>query len=203
MATCIYCDACGAKLPADARFCDGCGRALQAAPEAVPGRPALAAASAPISRSAARSASRAWLVMFGAVLLLLAGVTLLYQQRVDSSDPSPIAPEVALPTTALPAPPPALTRIEIEGLKAAVTAANRAHVDAIFASADSVDAAQIALNTAIGELAQGLYRFHVEAGNGSLEQARAEMRAFLTSLDDRGLGLSEPIIDQGVADVRP
>jgi len=96
-----------------------------------------------------------------------------------------------------------VTRLTIEALKSAVQAAHRAEVASILAGGESSLEQRSAFNDALAELGQGLYRHHVEDGNGDLQTAQSEMRDFLESLDDSGLGLSEPVIDLGVASVAP
>ena len=82
-------------------------------------------------------------------------------------------------------------------------AAHGAEVDSILSGGESSLQQRTAFNDALGVLGQGLYRHHVEDGNGNLEAAQMEMREFLENLDQSGLGLSEPVIDLGVASVAP
>lgn len=232
MATPRFCDACGAALVAGARFCEACGAAVppdavpaQAAqPErapaaaAPPRRPAspssdpLPERAGPASNSfpaaPARRVASGVLMVLG--LLVLAGAVGVWYAVQPAQTPPPRAPPQSTPDerrAPSPAerPParPAVTRSDIDSLKSAVEAANRAHVEAIFASTDPPPELRIRLNQAIGVLGQALYRHHVEDGNGDLGAARTEMRSFLEGLDHDGLGLSEPVIDEGVASVAP
>jgi hypothetical protein len=96
-----------------------------------------------------------------------------------------------------------VTRQDIEALKSALRAAHAVEVASILSSGESSLQQRVAFNDALGLLGQGLYRHHVEDGNSDLETAQAEMREILENLDQSGLGLSEPVIDLGVASVAP
>jgi hypothetical protein len=232
MATPRFCDACGAALLAGARFCEACGAAVapdaapaQAAPPerapaaaGPPRRPASPAsdhlperagpASDPFPAQPTRRVASGVLLALG--LLVLAGAVGVWYALQPAQTPPPSAPPQTTPGARRAPPPaerpparPAVTRSDIDALKSAVAAANRAHVAAIFASKDPPPDLRIRLNQAIGALGQALYRHHVEDGNGDLAAARTEMRSFLEGLDHDGLGLSAPVIDEGVASVAP
>jgi hypothetical protein len=231
MAAPRYCDSCGAELLAGARFCEACGAAVPhdaparaavpaATPSLVPAprqpaqsdvvEPPTRPGNAPLPRMpqpTRRSGTRLLLALAALVLAGAVGVWYLVQPLRPTS---PSAPPVATQGEQ-PAPPPAerpparapVTRADIESLKAAVEAANRAHVQAIFAGGDPPPELRVRQNQAVGALGQALYRHHVEDGKGDLAAARAEMRSFLEGLNADGLGLSEPVIDAGVASVAP
>lgn len=232
MATPRFCDACGAALVAGARFCEACGAAVPpdavpaqaaqperapaaAAPPRRPASPAsdglperAGAASNPFPAVPARRLAGGVLLALG--LLVVAGAVGVWYAMQPAQTPPPSAPPQSTPDerrAPSPAerPParPAVTRSDIDSFKSAVEAANRAHVEAIFASTDPPPELRIRLNQAIGVLGQALYRHHVEDGNGDLAAARTEMRSFLEGLDHDGLGLSAPVIDEGVASVAP
>ncbi len=232
MATPRFCDACGAALPAGARFCEACGAAVAPdaaparaapperapAPAAPPRRPASPASESlperagpapnPFAAAPARRIASGVLLALG--LLVLAGAIGVWYAVQPAHPPPDSAPPQSTPAQRR-APPlaerpparPAITRSDIDALKSAVEAANRAHVEAIFASTDPPPELRIRLNQAIGVLGQALYRHHVEDRHGDLDTARREMRSFLEGLDHDGLGLSEPAIDEGVASVAP
>jgi|CXWL01.1.fsa_nt_gi hypothetical protein len=222
-----YCESCGIELLADARFCEACGAAVPH--DAPPTRAAVPVVPSPVRKPlesagvdgssvrmppSTRRSGVGWLLALAA--LVLAGAVAVWFVVPRSDPPQGNAPPVAtrdvairdIPPTALPAERPPLrapiTRADIERLRDAVDAANRAHVAAIFASREPPPPElQAQLDQAMGALGQALYRYHVEDGQGDLEAARAEMRAFLEGLDGGGLGLSAPAIDAGVADVAP
>lgn len=232
MATPRFCDACGAALLPGARFCEACGAAVAldatpahaaqperaSAPAAPAGRPAspasaplperAGAASNPFAKAPARRIASGVLLALG--LLVLAGAVGVWYAMQPVQTPPQSAPAQTTPD-ARQAPPPAerpparplVTRSDIDTLKSAVEAANRAHVEAIFASRDPPPELRIRLNQAIGALGQALYRHHVEDRRGDIDTARQEMRGFLEGLDQDGLGLSAPVIDEGVASVAP
>lgn len=228
MAAPRFCESCGTELPAGARFCEACGAAVpQDAPPArtsSPAAPASAAhkppaavvadlpahenASVPMPPPTRRASTG---LLLAAAALVLAGAVAFWFATRPADPPQVHSAPIstgdvqtgAAPPERLPARAP-VTRTDIELLKAAVDAANRAHVAAILASRDSPPPElRVQVNQAIGALGQALYRHHVEDGHGDLAAARAEMRAFLEGLDRDGLGFSEPAIDAGVADVAP
>ncbi|MBL8245519.1 MAG: zinc ribbon domain-containing protein [Rhodanobacteraceae bacterium] len=223
-----FCEACGAAVPQDA---PARSAPPAAAPTAMPPHRPVSPASdempaqpapAPGRPPAKRTAMGLLLVLAALVLAGAVGVWFALrpaQAPQRSAPPTPVqaerrpappaerAPAERVPTAQAPAerPParPAVARSDIEAFKSAVLAANRAHVEAIFASADPPPELRIRLNQAIVALGQALYRHHVEGGHGDLDSARQEMRSFLEGLDQDGLGLSEPVIDEGVASVAP
>ncbi len=232
MATPRFCDACGAALVAGARFCEACGapvppdaaraRAAQserapapAAPSTRPAPPASdrlpeRAGPAPNAVPAVPARRVATGVLLALGLLVLGGaVGVWYVVRPAQTPPHSAPPRStaderrAPPPAERPPARPAVARSDIDALKSAVEAANHAHVAAIFASKDPPPELRIRLNQAIGALGQGLYRRHVEDRHGDLDSARREMRSFLEGLDHDGLGLSAPVIDEGVASVAP
>lgn len=95
--------------------------------------------------------------------------------------------------------------VDLDGLRAAVTAANVRDIDALYAASPDPRSPETrdALDVAIRALAKGLYRHHVVDGHGDLDSARAELRAFLSGQQHKGLGLSEDAIEAGVAHVGP
>ncbi len=94
---------------------------------------------------------------------------------------------------------------DLEGLKAAVTAANARDIEALYAASpgERGPETRVALDVAIRALAKALYRHQVVDGHGDLDRARSELRLFLTGLEHQGLGLSEDAIEEGVAHVGP
>ena len=144
-----------------------------------------------------------------ALVIAVAAAGLVLWPRASEVPPAPMsanAPTQLDSAVAQPAVQPSrapVTRLTIEALKSAVQAAHRAEVASILAGGESSLEQRSAFNDALAELGQGLYRHHVEDGNGDLQTAQSEMRDFLESLDDSGLGLSEPVIDLGVASVAP
>jgi hypothetical protein len=210
MATPRFCDACGAALVAGARFCEACGAPVP--PDAAPARAAQSERAGPAPNAVpavpARRVATGVLLALG--LLVLGGaVGVWYVVRPAQTPPHSAPPRStaderrAPPPAERPPARPAVARSDIDALKSAVEAANHAHVAAIFASKDPPPELRIRLNQAIGALGQGLYRRHVEDRHGDLDSARREMRSFLEGLDHDGLGLSAPVIDEGVASVAP
>ncbi len=214
-----FCEFCGAELVAGARFCESCGErvVVDAAPEIMsadsqspnPVQPDRAhstqpttVAQAPSRRTAVQLSMLAALVLSGALAVWLVAREWATPTK-NTVDSLSVAPAIEDNTSSKPRNRFAVTRVDIERLKAVVVAANAAHVDAIFASRDPSPDLQIQLNQAIGNLGQALHRYHVDDAYGDLAAARAEMHAFLESLVYKGLGLSEPIIDEGVAGVAP
>ena len=219
METQRYCKFCGAELSGGARFCESCGERVPvaAAPEArTPDsespnavQPDRAQSTQPTTAAQPPSRRTAALLSVLAVLVLSGALAVWLVARESASptnntvDSLSVAPALEDDTSSKPRNRFAVTRVDIERLKAVVVAANAAHVDAIFASRDPSPDFQIQLNHAIGDLGQALHRYHVDDASGDISTARAEMRAFLESLVYEGIGLSEPIIDEGVAGVAP
>jgi hypothetical protein len=207
-----FCESCGARLVDAVRFCESCGAPVPEAAEAVPKlQPAATVAGGSRPATGERASRSAWLLPAAALLVVSVIAVVLFLRdpadtgsALESAAPSPSA----TPTDSYTASPQAetaaaLSRADIEALKAEVVAANRAHVDAILSEPDPPLAFRVAVDEAIGALGQGLYRFHVLQEQGSLDDARAEMRGFLEGLNDSGFGLSAPVIDLGVDSVAP
>jgi hypothetical protein len=95
--------------------------------------------------------------------------------------------------------------VDIDQLKALVTAANARDIDALYAASPGQRGPETreALAVAIRALAKGLYRHYVVDGHGDAERARNELRQFLSALEHEGLGLSDDAIEEGVAHVGP
>lgn len=95
--------------------------------------------------------------------------------------------------------------VDLDGLKAAVLAANARDIDALYAASPDPRGPETraALDVAVRALAKGLYRHHVVDGHGDPEAARAELRSFLLGLEHKGLGLSDEVVEAGVAHVGP
>lgn len=95
--------------------------------------------------------------------------------------------------------------VDLDQLKALVTAANARDIDALYAASPGQRGpeSRAALDAAIRALAKGLYRHHVIDGHGDVGSARSELRQFLTALEHKGLGLSDEAIEDGVANVGP
>lgn len=120
--------------------------------------------------------------------------------RTAAELPSPdIASEAAPPIPVTDDPP------DLEGLRAAVMVANARDIEALYAASPGERGpdTRVALAEAMRALAKGLYRHHVVDGHGDLEGARAELRGFLMGLEHQGLGLSDDVIEDGVAQVGP
>lgn len=94
---------------------------------------------------------------------------------------------------------------DLDGLRAAVLVANARDIDALYEASPNPRGPQtrMALDLAVRALAKGLYRHHVVDGHGDLAAARAELRAFLRGLEHKGLGLSDAVVESGVAHVGP
>ena len=210
-----FCESCGAPWVPGARFCERCGAPLAApAPPSatiapLPPEPEPLPAAHPAPASTATSGSHASRLGVLALVIAVAATGLVLWPRASEVPPAPMsanAPTQLDSAVAQPAVQPSrapVTRLTIEALKSAVQAAHRAEVASILAGGESSLEQRSAFNDALAELGQGLYRHHVEDGNGDLQTAQSEMRDFLESLDDSGLGLSEPVIDLGVASVAP
>ncbi|MCB1602099.1 MAG: zinc ribbon domain-containing protein [Xanthomonadales bacterium] len=210
-----FCESCGAPWVPGARFCERCGAPLAApAPPSatiapLPPEPEPLPAAHPAPASTATSSSHASRLGVLALVIAVAATGLVLWPRASEVPPAPMsanAPTQLDSAVAQPAVQPSrapVTRLTIEALKSAVQAAHRAEVASILAGGESSLEQRSAFNDALAELGQGLYRHHVEDGNGDLQTAQSEMRDFLESLDDSGLGLSEPVIDLGVASVAP
>ncbi|MCU0756018.1 MAG: hypothetical protein MUE46_12980 [Xanthomonadales bacterium] len=95
--------------------------------------------------------------------------------------------------------------VDLDSLKAVVLAANARDIDALYAASPDPRGPETraALDVAIRALAKGLYRHQVVDGHGDLEAARAELRSFLRGLEHKGLGLSDAVVESGVAHVGP
>ncbi|MBK8066554.1 MAG: zinc ribbon domain-containing protein [Rhodanobacteraceae bacterium] len=210
MPTPRFCESCGAELVRGARFCEACGAPLQepaaAAADPRPQTPAPAA-RLPAAQPGAPARGRGPALLL-ALAVLAGGPRRRHGAGAAQPRPEPAVP--ASPAVVAEAPPvkrapatPAVSRADIERLKAAVASANRAHVAAILAGPGDHPELRIRLNDNIVALGRGLYRHHVANGSGDLAAARAEMRSFLQGLEQDGLGLSEPVIDEGVASVAP
>ena len=210
-----FCESCGAPWVPGARFCERCGAPLAApAPPSatiapLPPEPEPLPAAHPAPASTATSSSHASRLGVLALVIAVAATGLVLWPRASEVPPAPMsanAPTQPDSAVAQPAVQPSrapVTRQTIEALKSAVQAAHRAEVASILAGGESSLEQRSAFNDALAELGQGLYRHHVDDGNGDLQTAQSEMREFLQSLDDSGLGLSEPVIDLGVASVAP
>ena len=210
-----FCESCGAPWVPGARFCERCGAPLAApAPPSatiapLPPEPEPLPAAHPAPASTATSSSHASRLGVLALVIAVAATGLVLWPRASEVPPAPMsanAPTQLDSAVAQPAVQPSrapVTRLTIEALKSAVQAAHRAEVASILAGGESSLEQRSAFNDALAQLGQGLYRHHVDDGNGDLQTAQSEMREFLQSLDDSGLGLSEPVIDLGVASVAP
>lgn len=209
MPTPRFCESCGAELVRGARFCEACGAPLQepaaAAADPRPQTPAPAA-RLPAAQPGAPARGRGPALLLALALLVAVGAGAVWWRAQPRPGPAvPASPAVvaeAPPVKRAPATP-AVSRADIERLKAAVASANRAHVAEILAGPGDHPELRIRLNDSIVALGRALYRHHVANGNGDLAAARAEMRSFLQGLEQDGLGLSEPVIDEGVASVAP
>lgn len=210
-----FCESCGAPWVPGARFCERCGVPMaEPAPPRVkiaplPPEPEPLPAASPASASTATTRDHARKLGVLALVLAVAAAGLVLWPRASEVPPvtvpatATVQPESGAARPAGQASRAPVTRQTIEALKSAVQAAHRAEVASILAGGESSLEQRSAFNDALGQLGQGLYRHHVEDGNGDLQAAQREMRDFLESLDDSGLGLSEPVIDLGVASVAP
>lgn len=205
-----YCESCGAESVPGARFCERCGAPMAAvvaststvAPLPPEPEPLPAASPAPV-RPAVANANAARLGLIALVIAVVA-IALVLWPRQSAVPPMSASSDAAVQTESAGRPSRALvTREHIEAMKAEVRAAHAAEVDSILSVGESSLQQRRAFDDALGLLGQGLYRHHVEDGNGNLEAAQTEMREFLENLDQSGLGLSEPVIDLGVASVAP
>lgn len=159
------------------------------------------------------------LLIFALLLAATVGSGVIWRalhKRPPAAVPPSAARHLTPPTTAAkpsaPAPAhvrapvadtPAVTLADLQNLKERVEAANRAQTDAIYQGAPDTRALSAELTARIEALGKALYRYHVTQGLGDLEQARLDMRLFLSGINWKGLGLSAEAVELGVSAVAP
>ena len=100
--------------------------------------------------------------------------------------------------------PQAVTEEDLAGLEATLVAMFQIKVDALFEGGldeQEDKESQAEFDRLVTEWGNVLYRYYVEQGQGTIQDARQRMRYRLENISDSGIGLAEPYIDWAVAQV--